>query len=177
MSKLEADNAEAINGISMGENRRRYYRTYVDKGNLAPPAERSDWFFLESVCLGNSPSAPQIDGDWVGVSTTWTYPTEGTAEEYEAPQDQVEEVLKIVKEGKNTRIKKGITGRAEPDGWIVLALYRVLYPAGHTNKKFAFKEIQKLLDWMVRTRQIRNTGTIKIDGKPHPAYVMHDGKM
>lgn len=41
-----------------------------DKSNLAPPADKSDWFQLQSVSLGNGPQG----GDSVGVVTTWTWP-------------------------------------------------------------------------------------------------------
>ena len=36
------------------ENRRLYFRTINDKANLQPPVEKSDWFKLVSVNLGNS---------------------------------------------------------------------------------------------------------------------------
>jgi hypothetical protein len=54
------------------DNHRRYYRTYIDKGNMSPPAEHSDWFKLASVDLGNGPLG--IAGDSIGVTTTWTWP-------------------------------------------------------------------------------------------------------
>jgi hypothetical protein len=58
-------------GSSEGEragvdNHRSYFRVYSDKANLAPPAEKSDWFKLESVELGN--------GDHVGVVVPWKWP-------------------------------------------------------------------------------------------------------
>jgi hypothetical protein len=63
--------AQAVNaGI---ENPRIYFRTFNDKANLAPPADKSDWFKLESVDLGNAPSHLQF-GDSVGVVTTWEWP-------------------------------------------------------------------------------------------------------
>ena len=37
------------------QNHRLYFRTYNDKANLAPPADKSDWFELKSVDLGNGP--------------------------------------------------------------------------------------------------------------------------
>jgi hypothetical protein len=55
------------------ENPRIYFRTFNDKANLAPPADKSDWFKLESVDLGNAPSHLQF-GDSVGVVTTWEWP-------------------------------------------------------------------------------------------------------
>ena len=48
MSKDEGEKA----GV---ENHRLYFRTYNDKANLAPPADKSDWFELKSVDLGNGP--------------------------------------------------------------------------------------------------------------------------
>ncbi len=54
------------------DNRRLHFRTYIDKGNLAPPAETSDWFKLASVDLGNGVfGAP---GDSIGVVTRWKWP-------------------------------------------------------------------------------------------------------
>jgi hypothetical protein len=53
------------------ENHRRYYRTYIDKGNLAPPADASDWFQLISVNLGNGGLQ---SGDDVGVTVQWEIP-------------------------------------------------------------------------------------------------------
>lgn len=59
MTKEEGDRA----GV---ENHRLYFRTYSDKANMSPPADRSDWFKLESVGLAN--------GDDVGVVTPWEWP-------------------------------------------------------------------------------------------------------
>jgi hypothetical protein len=53
-------------------NHRLYFRTYNDKGNLAPPAETSEWFELESVNLGNGPAIGL--GDSVGVAVRWEWP-------------------------------------------------------------------------------------------------------
>ncbi len=51
------------------ENHRLYFRTYNDKANLQPPADKSDWFKLESVSLGNGPLGAA--GDSVGVVIQW----------------------------------------------------------------------------------------------------------
>jgi AAA domain len=78
MTKEEADKA----GIE-DERRRRYYRTYIDKQNMAPAAEKADWFHLWSVDLGNGPKLDSIQelldlnrrqGDSVGVATNWQWP-------------------------------------------------------------------------------------------------------
>lgn len=61
-------------GLRAGvENFRLFFRTFNDKANLAPPADKSDWFKLESVDLGNAPSNLQF-GDSIGVVTTWVWP-------------------------------------------------------------------------------------------------------
>ena len=65
MSEKEATEA----GVA---NRRLYFRTVNDKANLQPPAEKSDWFKLESVDLGNGEMG--VDGDSVGVVTKWEFP-------------------------------------------------------------------------------------------------------
>jgi hypothetical protein len=54
------------------ENHRLHFRTYVDKGNLAPPAEKSEWFKLESVDLGNGTNGGF--GDSIGVVVPWEWP-------------------------------------------------------------------------------------------------------
>ncbi|HEY8577177.1 MAG TPA: AAA family ATPase [Devosia sp.] len=52
-------------------NHRLHFRTYNDKANLAPPAEQSEWYQLESVSLGNGGDDAS---DEVGVVTTWSWP-------------------------------------------------------------------------------------------------------
>jgi hypothetical protein len=57
------------------DNHRLYFRTYLDKNNLAPPADKSDWYKLVSVDLGNGPLGPNVPGgDSVGVVTEWDWP-------------------------------------------------------------------------------------------------------
>lgn len=53
-----------------GEDRRRYFRTYDDKNNRAPPADSSDWYRLHSVSLGNGPNG----GDSLPVVVPWSPP-------------------------------------------------------------------------------------------------------
>jgi hypothetical protein len=54
------------------DNPRLHFRAFNDKSNLAPPADRSDWFKIESVQLGNG---PQGHGDSLGVVTAWEWPS------------------------------------------------------------------------------------------------------
>ncbi len=37
------------------DNHRLFFRTFNDKSNLAPPADKSDWHQLRNVDLGNGP--------------------------------------------------------------------------------------------------------------------------
>jgi len=54
------------------ENHRLFFRAYNDKANASPPADKSDWFKLESISLGNGPHGSP--GDSVGVVTPWKWP-------------------------------------------------------------------------------------------------------
>ena len=65
MSEKEATEA----GV---DNRRLYFRTLHDKANLQPPVEKSDWYKLISVDLGNGEMG--LPGDSVGVVTRWELP-------------------------------------------------------------------------------------------------------
>ena len=61
----------------------RYFNTFNDKANMAPPVDRRDWFYLESVPLGNNRSAAEafsvgaraVEGDDVGVVRRWVPPS------------------------------------------------------------------------------------------------------
>jgi hypothetical protein len=61
----------------------RYFSTFNDKANMAPPADRRDWFYLESVALGNGGNAAAAFGvgaaatygDDVGVVRRWLPPS------------------------------------------------------------------------------------------------------
>src|SRR5262249_19847842 len=65
MSKDEGERA----GV---ENHRLYFRAYNDKANLAPPADVSDWYRLDSVDLENGTALGP--GDSVGVARQWQWP-------------------------------------------------------------------------------------------------------
>jgi len=60
----------------------RYFNTFNDKANMAPPKAKRDWFRMESVWAGNGASAGEVfsvgaaaapmHGDSVGVAVQWT---------------------------------------------------------------------------------------------------------
>jgi hypothetical protein len=54
------------------EQHRLYFRTYNDKGNHAPPADKSDWYKLVNVDLGNDGFGRP--SDQMGVVTRWDWP-------------------------------------------------------------------------------------------------------
>lgn len=73
-SVLVLNRMSADEGRGFGLNdleRRRYFRAYDDKNNRAPPNDRSDWYRLSSVNLGNGGSG---EGDAVGVAVPWSPP-------------------------------------------------------------------------------------------------------
>lgn len=97
MTKEEAEKA----GV---ENHRLYFRTYNDKSNLAPPAESSDWFKLESVNLDNGPPNTLDMGDEVGVVVPWEWPDQ-LADVTGAMADAVFEKIKRGKWRENPQAK------------------------------------------------------------------------
>ena len=91
MTKEEAEKAGVMSP-------RGYFRINDGKMNLAPASDKSDWYFLESVDLGNGlQRKKQIEqGDLVGVVTCWSWPN---------PLDGIkhadfEKVAKAIFEGK-----------------------------------------------------------------------------
>ena len=82
-----SDEEAAKFGIE-GEERRRFFRVYDDKNNRAPPSDKSDWYRLHSVSLGNGPDG----GDSLPVVVPWSPPQtfDGvTAAHLRAVQDQL----------------------------------------------------------------------------------------
>jgi hypothetical protein len=53
------------------ENHRLYFRVFDDKPNLAPPSDKSDWYELVGVDLGNGHLGA---GDNMGVVVPWKWP-------------------------------------------------------------------------------------------------------
>jgi hypothetical protein len=125
MTKQEVENA----GI---DNPRSYFRTYNDKANFAPPVDKSDWFKLESVDLGNGPMG--LPGDSVGVVTEWEWP-DATAGMTAADYD------KVAAEIRGGKWKESIQAK---DNWVGVAIAEALgldldVPAEKAKVKAALK--------------------------------------
>jgi hypothetical protein len=76
---MKARSARTLNGMTEDEaaragveNRRAYFRVQNGKANLSPPADRADWYRLESFDLGNGSAGRAADS--VGVVTRWKWP-------------------------------------------------------------------------------------------------------
>lgn len=69
LNRMSEDEARRY-GIE-DESRRRFFRVYDDKNNRAPPSDKSDWYRMASVSLGNGISD---DGDNIGVVVPWSPP-------------------------------------------------------------------------------------------------------
>lgn len=75
------------------ENHRLHVKVHSDKMNLAPPADKADWFKLVSVPLGNGPLGHE--GDRVGVPVPWK-----PAELFDGiTTEQILDVMQVIKDG------------------------------------------------------------------------------
>lgn len=72
MNRMSTEDAKNW-GISPLQ-RRRYLRIYDDKGNRTPPSDESDWYFLESVDLGNGPLDGSRPSDNIAALVPWSPP-------------------------------------------------------------------------------------------------------
>jgi AAA domain len=94
------------------KNHGLYFRTVPDT-SLAPPVDKSDWFKLVSVDLGNGP--PNGPGDSVGVVTKWEWP-DHLAGMTAADFDKVAVVIRGDKWRQHPKAKK----------WVGIAVARAL---------------------------------------------------
>ena len=70
LNRMSAEEAAELQVV--GEDRRRFFRAYDDKNNRAPPADKSDWYQLISVDLGNG--TLERPSDQIGVVAPWSPP-------------------------------------------------------------------------------------------------------
>ena len=110
LNQMTPDEAEKL-GVEQG-HRRRYFRAYDDKPNRAPPAERSDWYRLASVELGNG---GMEGGDSIGVVEAWK-PVDPTAG---LPADALDRVLALIAGGE-------WLAHVQADAWAGIAIAEVL---------------------------------------------------
>jgi len=126
------------------ENRRLYFRSDDGKANLAPPSEKSEWFNLVSVPLGNGAGGPD---DLVGVATAWRWPD---------PLDRVSvhdlrAVQEIVAEGR-------WRANAQAKDWVGHAVAKAL-KLDAANKRDKAKIISLLKIWTA------NGMFVEVEGK------------
>lgn len=81
----------------------RYLRVAGTKANYAPPLDRSVWFKLVSVALGNA-AGVYMHGDTMGVATSWEPPPMFEGMDY-APLRAVFNALKATLHGQNKQVR------------------------------------------------------------------------
>ncbi len=129
------------------ERRRRYFRTYDDKNNRAPPSDASDWFQMVSVSLGNGVND---DGDNMGVVIPWTAP-----DAFEnVTADHLYRIQCMVDAATDVRFD------AQARDWVGKIVANVLNLSAESDAKTDRAKINTLLrTWFV------NGALIKVEGK------------
>jgi AAA domain len=145
MSVREAEDAE-INESA----RLFYFRVDIGKRNLTKPAEKVDWFKLESVDLGNGPHFGGIGGDDVGVVTAWSYP------KVAAPVITASDIARV-----QNKIRAGGPWRADQrsknEQWVGIAVAQAL--GLDLGKRADKRAVAKLVDgWLVAGLLKRRAG-------------------
>ena len=130
-----SENEAAQAGV---ENRRWYFRADNGKANLAPPAEKAEWFNFVSVPLGN--------GDHVGVPTPWQFPNAFDG----VTTNDLREAQKAVAAGGPWRES------SQADNWVGIAVAKALNL--DPNKKVSRKKINTLVKtWITNGMLVRVT--------------------
>jgi DNA polymerase I-like protein with 3'-5' exonuclease and polymerase domains len=81
-----------------------YFRSFNGKRNFAPPVEQSDWFEIKNITL--------LNGDDVGVVTTWGYPATWDDVEPETAEKVIAEIGAGTKDGRRFTNHNSATKRA-----------------------------------------------------------------
>ncbi|MDN3571451.1 ATP-binding protein [Methylobacterium longum] len=120
---------------------RGFFRVDNGKANLAPPPDKSDWFQLVSVSLGNGPAGILDYGDQVAVVEPWEWPDpfEGVgADDLRAAQS---EVAGTVAAGARWRLNV-----QSPD-WVGIPIARAL-KLNHDDKAHRTRISRMLRVWL-----------------------------
>jgi hypothetical protein len=159
MTAKEAEGAEIEE-----RHRRRFLRADLGKAKLTRPAEKADWFHLESVDLGNGPvitdpiAAQFSRGDDVGVVVSWSYPA---VDRREPTTTDVTRVLEIIESNGPWRFDI----RARNEKWVGIAVAEVL-DLDVTRKPQRDRVAKLVDDWLQRgwlEKQVRqHPGTRKV---------------
>jgi hypothetical protein len=125
------------------ENHRLHFRTYDDKANKVPPADKSDWYKLTSVDLCN---APPGESDLIGVVRRWAWP-DAMAGMTAADFDKVAGAIRAGKWRENVQAKS----------WVGYAVAKAL-GMNADNKKDKARIIAMLKAWFASGALIRVEG-------------------
>jgi hypothetical protein len=128
------------------ERRRRYFRVYDDKNNRAPPSDKSDWYQMFSVSLGNGVNDT---GDSMGVVVPWS------------PPDAFEGVTADHLYQVQTAVAGGEWGAdVQAAAWVGKAVAKVMNLSPEADAKTDRARINALLrTW------IANGALVKVEGK------------
>tara|TARA_B100000678_G_scaffold68395_1_gene56099 strand:+ start:1872 stop:3089 length:1218 start_codon:yes stop_codon:yes gene_type:complete len=136
-------------GVEAGvDNHRRFFRVISDKCNLAPPADRSDWYCLESETLAN--------GDSVGVVVPWSWPNQFD----ELTPERVRDVQKALA-GQNKR------SNVQASDWAGHTIAEVF--GLDTSDKAHKAKIKKWIAHWLKVGVLIETTCIDEKGKTRPA--------
>jgi hypothetical protein len=135
MTAREAENAEIEE-----RDRQLYFRCDIGKRNLTRPAEKVDWFKLESVDLGNGPHLGGMGGDEVGVVTAWGYP------KVDAPFITTSDIERVQAAINGGRWRADQRAKNEP--WVGIAVAQVL--GLDLRSKADKRAVAKLVDGWLR---------------------------
>jgi len=131
------------------EKRRRFFRTYDDKNNRAPPSDASDWFQMVSISLGN---ADDGYGDSMGVVVPWSPPDAFDG----VTANHLYEVQRIVDQKRETeRYRADVQAGA----WVGRVVAEVLGLSAEASEKADRAKINRLIaTWL------HNGALVKVDG-------------
>lgn len=131
------------------ERRRRFFRVYDDKNNRAPPSDKSDWYTMASVSLGNGVSPHGDDSDSMGVVIPWSPPDAFDG----VTADDLHRVQQRVAQGQ-------WRADVQAKDWVGKAIADVLELSADSEAKADRAKINTLLrTW------IANGALIKVEGK------------